>query len=50
MIEYHRIDVSVIDINKTNAPKECDICHYCCFKDVGFKYAPYLCNSCHDLM
>ena len=50
MIEYHRIDVSVIDINKTNAPKECDICHYWCFKGVTFKYAPYLCNGCHDLM
>ena len=19
------------------------------FKDIGFKYEPYLCNSCHDL-
>ena len=30
--------------------KECDICHYWYFKDIGFKYEPYLCNSCHDLM
>ena len=30
--------------------KECDICHYCYFKDIGFKYEPYLCNGCHDLM
>ena len=29
MLEYYRIDISVgIDINKTNASKECDICHY----------------------
>ena len=21
-----------------------------CFKDIGFKYEPYLCNGCHDLM
>ena len=30
--------------------KECDICHYWYFKDVGFKYEKYLCNGCHDLM
>ena len=29
MLEYDRIDISVgIDINKTNASKGCDICHY----------------------
>ena len=28
----------------------CDICHYWYFKDIGFKYEPYLCNGCHDLM
>ena len=29
MLEYDRIDISEgIDINKTNASKECDICHY----------------------
>ena len=29
MLNYDRIDVSGgVDINKTSAPKECDICHY----------------------
>ena len=29
MLEYDRIEVSEgIDINKTSASKECDICHY----------------------
>ena len=51
MLEYDRIDISEgIDVNKTNASKECDICHYWYFKDIGFKYKPYLCNGCHDLM
>ena len=51
MLEYERIDISEeIDVNKTNLSKECDICHYCYFKDIGFKYEPYLCNGCHDLM
>ena len=43
MLEYDRIDISEgIDVNKTSAPKECDICHYCYFKDIAFKYEPYL--------
>ena len=24
-------------------------CHYWYFKDIGFKYQPYVCNWCHDL-
>ena len=51
MLEYDRINTSEgIDVSKTNASKECDICHYWHFKDIGFKYEPYFCNSCHDLM
>ena len=51
MLEYGRIDISEgIDVNKTNASKECDICHYWYFLDKGFRYEPYLCNGCHDLM
>ena len=50
MLEYYRIDISEeIDINKTNASKECDICHYWYFLDKSFKYEPYICNDCHDL-
>ena len=51
MLEYDRIDISEgIDINKTNASKECHICHYWYFKNIGFKYEPYFCNGCHGLM
>ena len=51
MEDYERIDISEgIDVNKTNLSKKCDICHYWYFKDIGFKYEPYLCNGCHDLM
>ena len=50
MLEYDRIDISEgTDVNKTSASKECDICHYWYFEDIGFKYEPYLCNDCHDL-
>ena len=51
MLEYDRIDISEgIDVNKTNASKECDICHYWYFKDIGFKYESCLCNGCQNLM
>ena len=51
MLKYERINISeAIDVNKTNLSKECDICHCWYFKDIGFKYKPYLCNGCHDLM
>ena len=51
MPEYGRIDISEgIDVNKTNASKEFDICHYWYYKDIGFKHELYLCNCCHDLM
>ena len=36
---YYRTDISEgIDINKTNASKECDICHYWYFLSNGFKF------------
>ena len=51
MLEYDRIDISEgIDTNKTNASKECNICHYWYFLDKKFNYDLYLCNGCHDLM
>ena len=34
----------------TSLSKECDICHYWYFENIGFKYKAYLCNGCHDLM
>ena len=51
MLEYDRIDIwEGIEVNKTIASKECNICHHWYFKDIGFKYERYLCNGCHDLM
>ena len=51
MLEYDKIDISEgIDIDKINASKECDICHYWYFLDKNFNYEPHLCNACRDLM
>ena len=39
MLEYNKIDISEgadIKKTKTNASKECEICHYWYFKDIGF--------------
>ena len=45
------IDVSEgIDVNKTSALKECDICHYWYFLNNSFKFQPNVCNRCHDLL
>ena len=51
LLQYERIDVSEgIDPNKSDKSKECMICHYRYFKDIGFKYQPYVCNKCHDFL
>ena len=51
MLQYERIYVSEgIDTNKTSASKECMLCHYWYFKDVGFKFEPHVCNKCHDVL
>ena len=26
------------------------ICHYWCFKDIGYKCEPNVCNGCHDTL
>ena len=46
MIQCKRIDASEeIDINKTRASKECMLCHYWHFKDVGYKFEQHVCNT-----
>ena len=49
MLKYEKIDVSEgIDLNKTSASKECELCQYWFFKDDGFKFEEHVCNGCHD--
>ena len=51
MLQYEKIDISKgIDVNKTGASKECELCHYWFFKDVGLKLEKHVCNGCHDLL
>ena len=51
MIYYDRIDVSEgIDVYKTSASKECDVCHYWYFLNYSFKIRPNFCNRGQDLL
>ena len=48
---YDRIDVSEgIDVNKTSASEEYNICHYWYFLDKEFRFQPYIDNGCHDVL
>ena len=48
---FDRIDVfEEIDVNKTSASKECNICYYWYFLNYGFKFQPNVFNRCHDLL
>ena len=51
MLQYEKISISEgIDTNKTSASKECMLCHYWYFKDVGFRFEPHVCNKFHDVL
>ena len=51
MLYYDKTDVSEgIDVNKTSASKECNICHYWHFLNYSFTFQPNVCNRCHDLL
>ena len=50
MLYYDRIDVSEgIDVNKTSASKEWDVCHYWYFLNYAFKFQSNISNRCHEL-
>ena len=47
MLQYKKSDASErIGTNKTSASKECLLCHYCYFRDVGFTFELHVCNKC----
>ena len=51
MLYYDRIEVSQgINVNKISESKECDICHYWYFLNIGFKFQSNVCNRCHGLL
>ena len=51
MLRYEKIDVSEgIDTNETSAPKECMLCHYQYFKDIGFSFERHVRHKCHNVL
>ena len=35
--------------NTSNELKQCMICYYWCFKHIGYKLEPEVCNKCYDI-
>ena len=51
MIEYERIDISEgINFDMLDKSKECMVCHYYYFLDKNFRYGPYLCDGCYNII
>ena len=51
MLQYERTDFSEgIDSNKTSASKECMLCYYWYFKNIGYKFESNACNKCHNAL
>ena len=51
MSHYININISEgIDLNKTSASKECNVCHYWLFKDIGFEFEEHVCNGSHYVL
>ena len=51
MIEYERIDISEgINVDMLDKSKECMVCHYYYFLDKNFRYEPYLCDGCYNII
>ena len=51
MLHYDRIDFfEAVDVNEASESKGCDVYHYWYFLNKGFKFQPYVYNSCHDLL
>ena len=51
MLQYKKTEVlDGIDVKKTSLSKECELCRYWYFKDVGYKVEELVCNGCHDLL
>ena len=51
MLEYERIDISEgINVDMLDKSKECMVCHYYYFLDRNFRYGPYLCDGCYNII
>ena len=51
MLEYEKIDISDgIDVGMSDKSKECMLCQYWYFLDKNFRYGPFLCDGCYNMM
>ena len=50
MLVYERIDISTgIDVNESDKPKKCMLCHYPYFLNKNFSYGPHLCDGSYNM-
>ena len=51
MLVYEKNDISDgIDVDMSDKPKGCMLCHYWYFLDKNFSYGRYLCDGCDNMM
>ena len=51
MLEYEKIDISDgIDVHKSDKSKKCMLCNYWYFLDKSFRYGPFLCDGCYNMI
>ena len=51
MLVCEKIDISDgIDVDMSDKSKECMLCHYWYFLGKSFRYGPYLCDGCYNMM
>ena len=51
MLVCEKIDISDgIDVDMSDKSKECMLCHYWYFLGKSFRYGPYFCDGCYNMM
>ena len=48
MIELKFLKLLILILKSLS--KECIICHFQYFLDKGFKFQPYICSECHNVL
>ena len=49
-MNYKNAKIQKVDVSEGIDKKECMLCHYWYFRDIGFKLEPHVNNKCHDVL
>ena len=51
MLKYDKIDITEgIDVDKTNKSRECIFCHCWYYLKENFRYGPFTCDGCYNIV